>query len=388
MGVVRKKEESSYIFTKNMIIIQEVKNKKALKQYIRFPFELYKHDPYWVPPLLSDEYAFYHPKKNPNLRANPYKLFLAYKDGRLAGRIMALINQRANTYRQEKLLRWTFLDTIDDREVVYTLLQGVEEWGKAQGMEFAVGPRGFSDEEPQGALVEGFDERALIAAHYNKPHLIRYLEDYGYHKDVDWVCYRMDVPEKLPNSYQAIYERILKQKHLTCRNFKNKGEFKPYIIPVLKLLNETYKDLYGFSPLYEEEFDALAKKYLPILDPRFVHIIEDGDQLLGFSIVMPDITEGLQKTKGRLFPYGFFHILKAAKTSKTLQFLLVGIKEHYRKQGLFVLFAFALLKEVHAAGMTRVHSHLQLEENRDMNIWLERLDGKIFRRYRAFIKKL
>jgi hypothetical protein len=371
-----------------MIVIQEIESKKDIKKYIRFPFELYKDDPYWVPPLLADEYGFYNPKKNPNLRANPYKLFLAYQDQQLAGRIMALINQRANDFRHEKLLRWTFLEAIDDKAVVLALLREVESWGKTQGMEFAVGPRGFSDEEPQGALVEGFDERALITTHYNRPYLIRYLEQDGYTKDVDWVCYRMYVPDTLPEAYQAIYERILKHRQVTCSNFSNKAELKPYIIPVLELLNETYKDLYGFTPLNQEEFKALAKKYLPILDPRFVHIIKDGDQLVGFSIVMPDITEGLQKARGRLFPFGLFHILKAARTSKTLQFLLVGIKEHYRKQGLFVLFAVALLKEVHAAGMSTVYSHLQLEENRDMNKWLERLDGKIFRRYRAFIKKL
>jgi hypothetical protein len=370
------------------VVIKEVENQKDLKKYIHFPFELYKRDPYWVPPFLHDEYAFYHPKKNYNLLSNSYKLFLAYKDQKLAGRIMALINQRANDLRHEKLLRWTFLDAIDDEEVVHALLREVEYWGKDQGMELVVGPRGFSDEEPQGALVDGFEGRALIGTHYNRPYLIRYLEQYGYTKDVDWVCYQMKVPDELPKSYQVIYKRLLKHKQLTCRNFTRKAELKQYIIPVLELLNETYKDLYGFTPLKKEEFKELAKKYLPILDPRFVHIIEDGNQLIAFSIVMPDITEGLQKARGRLFPFGILHILKAAKTSKTLQFLLVGIKEPYRNQGLFVLFAFALLKEVHAAGMSTVYSHLQLEDNRDMNTWLERLDGKIFRRYRAFIRKL
>jgi hypothetical protein len=371
-----------------MVVIKEVASKPDLKQYIRFPFELYQHDPYWVPPLLSDEYAYYNPQKNPNFRANPYQFYLAYKDQQVAGRIMAIINQRANKFRNEKLLRWTFLDTIDDPDVVSALLREVEAWGKAHGMESAVGPRGFSDDEPQGAIVEGFDQRAQIAAHYNRPYLIQYLEEAGYGKDVDWVCYRMDVPEELPRLYQAIYKRLQK-KHFTCRNLKNKAEVRTYIIPVLKLLNETYKDLYGFTPLYEEEFQALAKKYIPILMPHFIHIIEDREQqLIGFSITMPDVTEGLQKAKGRLFPFGFWHIFKAMKTSKILQFLLVGIKEEYRKQGLFVLFANALLQEVQAARMTIAYSHLQLEENRDMNTWLEQLNGVIFRRYRAFTKKL
>lgn len=375
-------------YVENMaVVIKEVASTHELKTYIRFPFELYQRDLYWVPPLLSDEYTYYNPKKNHNLRLNPYKLFLAYKDQQVAGRIMGLINVRANEFRQEKLVRWTFLDAIDDVEVVHALLREVEAWGKAQGMEFVVGPRGFSDEEPQGALVEGFDVRALITTHYNKPYLIRYLEEYGYAKDMDWVCYRLDVPHELPKSYQAIYKRILKEKNVTCTNFETKAELKPYIIPVLRLLNETYSGLYGFAPVGEEEFGELAKKYLPILSPRFVHVIKDGDELVGFSVVMPEITEGLQKAKGRLFPFGLFHILKAERTSKTLQFLLIGIKEDYRNHGLFVLFAFALLQEVHAAGMTTVYSHLQLENNDNMNKWLERLGGKIFKRHRAFIKK-
>jgi hypothetical protein len=264
----------------------------------------------------------------------------------------------------------------------------VEAWGKAQGMGYAVGPRGFSDDEPQGALVEGFDMRAMIAAHYNRPHLLRFLEQAGYCKDVDWVCYRMETPKELPDLYLAIAKRLA-HKQFTCRSLKNKAEMKSYIIPVLRLLNETYKNLYGFTPLDEDEFQALAAKFLPILTPRFVHVIEDGEQqLVGFSIVMPDITAGLQKTRGRLLPFGFWHILKAMRTSKTLQLLLIGIKAEYRKRGLFVLFAVELLKAVQAAGMTTVYSHLQLEENGDINNWLECLNGKIFRRYRAYIKPL
>ncbi len=371
-----------------MLILREVNTEAQLRRYIRFPFELYRDDPCWVPPLLSDEVAYYHPKTNPNLRENPYQLFLAYHDRQIVGRIMALINLRGNDFLHEKLVRWTFLDAIDDEAVVHGLLHAVEAWGTAHGMEFAVGPRGFSDQEPEGALVEGFEDRALIGTHYNRPSLLHHLDTAGYTKDVDWVCYRIPVPEELPASYQAIYARILKQRHVTCRNFRNKAELKPYILPVLRLLNETYQDLYGFTPLTQAEYVLLAKKYLPILDPRFVHVIEEDGRLIAFSIVMPDLTEGLQKARGRLLPFGFWHVLKAAKQSKILQFLLVGVQKEHRNHGFFALFAVALLQEVHAAGMTTVYSHLQLEYNDNMNIWLERLGGSIFRRYRAFKKCL
>lgn len=370
------------------IEIRPVVSPRDVKRFIHFPFTLYQHDPYWVPPLLLDEYTYYNPKTNFNLRNNPYQLFLAYKDQRLVGRVMALIHEQANAFRHEQYVRWTYLDAIEDQEVVHALLHAAEDWGKARGMEFAVGPRGFSDQEPEGALVEGFDERALISTHYNRPSLLTYLEQAGYQKDVDWVCYRMNVPEELPPIYRAIEKRLLRHNRFTCRNFTRKADLQQYILPVLVLWNETYKDLYGVAPVQEEEFTALAKKFMPILNPRFVHIITEEDKLIGFSVVMPDVTEGLQKARGRLFPFGWWHLLRALKTSKTLQFMLVGVKEEYRRQGLFALFGIALLKEVQAVGMTRVYSHLQLEENNDMNIWLERLDGKIFRRYRAFIKKL
>lgn len=371
-----------------MLSIREVQTRAQLRQYIRFPFKLYRDDPFWVPPLLSDEFAYYDPKINANLRENPYQLFLAYHDRTVVGRIMALINLRGNAFLHEKLARWTFLDAIDDEAVVHGLLHAAEAWGQAHGMEHAVGPRGFSDQEPQGALVEGFEERALIATHYNRPEWLHHLETAGYTKDVDWVCYRFQVPKELPTSYQAIYARILKQRHVTCRNFRTKAELKPYILPVLHLLNATYQDLYGFTPLTDREYLALAKKYLPILDPRFVHIIEEDGRLIAFSIVMPDVTAGLQKARGRLLPWGFWHILKAARQSQTLQFLLVGVEKDYRNHGFFALFAVALLQEVHAAGLTTVYSHLQLEYNHHINAWLERLGGKIFRRYRALKKPL
>jgi hypothetical protein len=370
------------------ILIREVKTPGDLKCYLRLPFELYRDDPGWVPPLRFQEKAFYDPKRNTSLTANPYRLLLADRNGMSVGRMMVLINQRANAYRHEKLARWTFLDVADDQEAVGALLREAEAWGRSQGMEQICGPRGFSDQEPQGMLVAGFEQRSPIATHYNRPYLPRYLEQAGYAKAVDWICYRLPVPRELPESILAMGRRLETTTNLRCFNFRSKSELKPQVIPVLQLLNETYDDLYGFSPTTPDEFRGLVDKYLPLLDPRFVHLIEDAGQLVAFSVVMPDLSEGLQKARGRLFPFGYYHIHRAGRRSHTLQFLLVGIRKAYRYKGLFALFAQALLKEVHAAGMTEVHSHLQLENNRQINRWLERLGGKVARRYRAYTKTL
>lgn len=370
------------------IVVRSVETASDLKQWLRLPFELYRHDPGWVPPLRFQEKEYFDPKRNVNLAANPYRLLLACRDGTLIGRVMALIHLRANEYRHEKLLRWTFLDAADDRETILALLREAEMWGKSHGMKQSCGPRGFSDQEPQGMLVDGFAERAPIATHYNRPYLPGYLEEAGYAKDVDWVCYRLPVPRELPATIQAIHQRLLRQGTFRCRNFRSRSELQPHIVPVLELLNETYADLYGFAPTLPEEFRALAKKYLPLLHPRFVHLLEDAGRMVGFSVVMPDLTEGLIKARGHLFPFGFIHILRASRRTRTLQFLLVGIRKEYRNRGLFAMFATELLKEVHNSGITEVHSHLQLEHNTHINRWLERLDGQVVRRYRAYIRDL
>ena len=368
--------------------IREVKTRKDLKKFIRFPFHLYKNDPYWTPPLLRDEYAFYNPERNGRLRNNPYIMLLASKDEKLSGRVLGLINRKANSLKNQKYARWTFLDCIDDKTTVHTLLKRVEKWGKEKGMEFSVGPRGFSDQEPQGAIVEGFDERAAIGTHYNKPYIINHITNFGYKKDVDWVNYKMIVPETLPEIYQSILKETLEKTTLNHISFTKKSELKPLIVPIFQLFNETYQDLYSFAPISEGQMTSLAKKYLPILDPRFVQVIKDKDRLVAFAIVMPDLTAGLKKAKGHLYPLGFIHILRAKRRTKVLQFLLVGIHKDYRGKGIFTLFAEYLKKVIHEAGMEWIDSHLELEDNWAIRKWMERLGGHVYRRHRAFIKTI
>ena len=368
--------------------IKVVSSKSLLRQYINFPFVLYKDDPYWTPPLISDELSYYNPLKNTNLVQNPYVLYLAYSNGKIVGRIMGLINLNANELRKESLVRWNFLDSYDEEEIVVGLLNAVEKWGKEKGMQAVVGPRGFTDQEPQGAMIEGFDERAPIGTHYNRPYLVEYIAGNGYSKDVDWVCYKAKIPKELPEKYLSIVQRILKGSTLTCIDFKTKAQMKPYILPIMNLLNETYVGIYGFAPMSEEEMGNLAKKYLPVLDPRFICVIEDKGKLVAFAITMPDITEGLKKAKGKLFPFGIFHILKAQKNSKILQLLLIGVHADYRGRGLFTMFAERIKKSATDANMEWIDSHLQLEDNLNIRKWLMALNGEVYRKYRAFKKEL
>lgn len=370
------------------ITIKEVKTKRDLKAFVRFPFRLYKSDPKWIPPLLRDEFAYFNRERNKKLKNNPHILFLAFKDNRISGRIVGVINKKANALKNQKYVRWTFLDTENDKETAHSLLDSVEKWGKNQGMVKAVGPRGFSDLEPQGAMVEGFKEQSTLNTHYNKPYLIDFITSYGYEKDVDWVSYKIKIPDTLPDVYQSILDETAKKHHLTHISFKKKSEMKPYIIPVFRLFNETYKDLYSFAPMTEADMKSLAKKYLPILDPYFVQIVKDKDRLVAFAIVMPDLSAGFIKARGRLFPFGLFHILRAKNNSKVLQLLLIGIQKDYRGQGIFTLFAEHLKKITHKKGMKWIDSHQELEDNWAIRKWMERLNGKINKRYRAYIKAL
>jgi len=267
------------------IEIRKVKTKKDLRVFIHFPFHLYRNDPFWTPPLLRDEYAFYNPKRNSRMRKNPHLLLLTYRENKLSGRILGLINEKANSLKDQKCARWTFLDCVDDKETVHSLLERVEIWGKGHGMESAVGPRGFSDQEPQGAIVEGFEERAAIGTYYNRPYLNNHITDFGYKKDVDWISYKIYVPETLPKIYQSVLEKTLKNTNLTHSSFSKKSELKPLIVPIFRLFNETYKVLYSFAPISESQMKSLEKKYLPVLDPRFVQVIKDKDRLVAFAIV-------------------------------------------------------------------------------------------------------
>lgn len=370
------------------IAIREVHSKNDLTSFVKLPFRLFKNDPYWTPPLLREEYAYFNPERHRKLQKYPNTLLLALNGNRVTGRIFGLINEKANSQKGQKYLRWTFFDCENDKETAHSLLGYVEKWGKDRGMEFVVGPRGFSDREPQGAVVEGFEERAAIGTHYNKPYLIDFITGFGYEKDVDWVSYKMEVPESLPEVYRSILQRTLKNSELTHLSFSKKSELKSYIIPVFRLFNETYQDLYSFSPMSKTEMQSLARKYLPVLDPRFVQVIKDRDRLIAFAIVMPDLTYGLRRARGRLFPLGAVHILRAKKTAKILQFLLVGIHKDYRGRGIFTLFAEHLKKVTHEAGMDWIDSHLELEDNWAIRKWMERLGGKVYRRHRAFIKPL
>jgi hypothetical protein len=372
------------------ISFKEVKEKKDLKTFIYLPEKIHAGHKNWVPPIYMDEWTYFNSKKNKAFSYCNTLLLLAFKDGKPAGRIMGIINDRYNEYKGEKTARFGYLEAWEDEAVVRGLLGQIEEWGRKRGMTRVVGPYGFTDQDPEGFLIEGFEHRATIATYYNFEWMPRMVEKSGYNKDIDYFVYQLEVPKEIPEFYQKIYERASRKGDYTILEFKKKKEFKPWIKPILHLMNETYSasDIYGYSPLDEKEMEDLAKRYMPILDPRFIKAVTVDGEAASFVIAMPDMTEGIQKARGRILPFGLFKILRAAKKTKQLDLLLGAIKEKYRGRGLDVLMGVKMLQSASQAGMEVMDTHHEMESNVRIRAEMIRMGGKLYKRYRIFQKDL
>ncbi len=364
-----------------------VTSRRDLKRFIYLPEALHQDHPLWMPPIYMDEWKYYDPKKNKAFRYSDATLALAWKDGRLVGRVMGIVNRRHNEMMKEKTARFACLEATDDREVAHALLAHVEGWARGLGMTRIIGPFGFNDQDPEAFLVEGFEHPPTIVTYYNFPYLIRLLEAEGYGKEIDYVVYHIPVPKAVPEVFEKVAARAA-GKGFRSLEFTKKSQLKPYIRPILGLMNETFVGIYGYSPLDAEEMEGLAKQYLPLLDPRFVKAVEKDGEVVGFMIAIPNLYEGIVKARGRLFPFGFIHILRALKTSKQLDLLLGGIKEEYRGRGVDSVMGAAMMREAITGGFVNFDSHHELETNTKVRAEMERQGGKIYKRYRIFQKAL
>jgi hypothetical protein len=370
--------------------IREVKNRKDLKKFIYLAREIHRGHETWVPPIYADEWKYFNPKKNRSFSHCDTLLALASRGGKDIGRIMGIINHRYNEIRGEKTARFSYLETVEDEEAVKALLDHVENWASERGMTKIIGPYGFTDQDPEGFMVEGFENRATIASYCNFEWMPEMVERHGYTKEVDYFVYKLDVPNKLPEFYMRIYERVKKKGNFEILEFKKKRKMKPWIKPVLRLMNECYNEsnIYGYAPLDEKEMEELGKRYYPVLDPRFVKAVTKDGELISFVVGIPDMTEGIQKAKGRLFPFGFLKILRAAKKTKQLDLLLGAIKEKFRGLGLDVMMGTRMIMSAAEAGMEMMDTHHELESNVKVRAEMEKMGGKVYKRFRVYQKSL
>lgn len=368
--------------------IKEVLTKKDKRKFIYFPEEVHKNDPTWLPPIYMDEWELFDDKKNKSYQYADTILCLAYRGKKIVGRVMGIINRRYNEIHNEQHGRFCFMECFEDQEVVHELIKKIENWAKERGMVKLVGPLAFSDKDPQGFQIEGFEYPKFIVCPTNDSYLPEMIGVEGYTKHRDLVNYLAKTPEDLPEVYKKILTRVSENKDYKIVEFKTKKELKPYVVPALELMNQTFMEIYGFVPLKDQEKQELASRYMMILDPKFIKVIEAKDGLIGFAIGIPDISEGIRKAGGKLFPFGIFRIIRELKRSKKLLMLLGGVRKDYRGKGIDVLMAVKILQSGIEHKMGLIDLHLVLETNTKMRAECERIGGKIIKRFRIYQKDL
>jgi hypothetical protein len=372
------------------IDIREVKNARDLRTFIQLPAKIHKGHKNWVPPIYLDDRQFFNPKKNEFFSYSDTILLLALKDGKTAGRVMGIINHKYNNAASLKEGRFAFIETYNDFDVADALIKYIEKWAKDRGMDTLVGPLGFSDKDPQGFLIEGFDAPVALASNCNFPYMIDFMNRAGYIKKVDLMVYKLDIPDVIPEFYKRIRDRASKNNHTTrLISFTSRKQLKPYVRPVFRLVNETFKDIYAFAPLSEKEMDEFANRYIILLDPRFIKVVEnDKSEVVAFILAMPDISEGIKRCKGRLIPFGIFKVFRSQRKTRQLNLMLGAIRADFRNAGLDTIMGISMLEEARNRGMKVIDSHLELETNTKMRAEMEKMGGVVYKRFRIFQKAL
>ena len=349
-----------------MIEIVEVKTKQQIKRFAHFPIKHYKDCPYYVPSILSDEINIFNPKKNFRLETNVLKGFLAYKDGVLVGRIAGLINTEHNKLSGKKYVRFSRLDAIDDIEVFRALINAVENFGKFYGMQILHGPWGFTDQDREGLLTYGFDERSTYSTEYSYEYYSKNLQKLGFKDQSKWIEYKFDLPEK-PDERIAKLSKKIKERHkltelLECYSVPQ--IMKKYGHKLFDLINESYGGLDGYSPVEGKAVDNVLKQFGTIANARYVSILADeNDQLVAFGVALPSIADALIKCKGKLFPFGFINVLKSIKKPNQIELGLIGVKKNYQNSGVTSVIINRILTNVLEDGIKYVESNPMLETN-------------------------
>ena len=378
------------------IQIKRVETKKDLKQFIEFHYDLYKGNPYDVPNLYSDEVNTLSKDKNAAFDFCEAEYFLALKEGKIVGRVAAIINHKANEKWKKKDVRFGWIDFIDDIEVSRALFKAVEEYGRKKGMDDIVGPLGFTDMDPEGMLTWGFDKLGTMATIYNYEYYPQHMEKLGgWKKDNDYVEYYLVVPEKSPEKYTKIAEMVEKRYNLHVRKLTKKDIFQGgYGKKLFDLINLTYSDLYGFSELTDRQIDQYVKMYFPLADLDLVTVIEDGNkdnQLAGLGITIPSLSHALQKCRrGRLFPFGWWHLLRAIKFHKTdgVDLLLMGFLPEYRSKGANALLFADLIPRYVDYGFKWGETQVEMESNEGVQSQWGPLDPINHKKRRCYRRSL
>lgn len=374
-----------------MLTIEQVTTRRALKQYVEFPNQLYKDVPQYIPPMTGDEISDWDPKQNPAFEYCEGKCFLAKRDGKIVGRIGAILSHKANEKWGHNRMRFTQVDFIDDYEVSAALFKAVEDFAREKGCDEVHGPLGFTDLDREGMLVEGFDRKSMFITYYNHPYYLTHLERLGYVKDVDWIEYLLPMPEdpKLLDRMEKLSQRVLEHNNLHIAKVRSRLEFGPYIKKVFELWNTAYAPLYGTVELSDRQVKRYAAKFLPILDPRLVcFVMDEKEDLIAFGVSAPSMANALKKHNGRLFPFGFIDVLRALRKNDTLDLFLIAVRPEWRNKAINAAVLNHVIKGCQQVGIRRAETGPQLETNHKILSQWNSFSPENHKRRRCFIKKL
>lgn len=372
-----------------MIEVKEIFSKKELKEFINFSFELYKDNPYWIPPLINDELETFDKSKNPAFKSADAHFYLAYKNGKIVGKTVAIINWDEVNQLGKKKVRFGWFDVIDDVEVTKALLSKVEAFGREYKMENMEGPLGFSNLDKVGVLTEGFDQQGLMITWYNHPYYKTHFEQLGFVEEKKYIESKFSFHDVDTKPFGKAAELIKKRYELRALNFSNSKDIMPYVDKMFKLFNETYSKLQSFVAVNDVQIEFFKKKYIGLINPEYIKFIVDkDDNLVSFSIVMPDFSEALLKAKGKLFPFGFYYLLKARKASKSVVFYLIGVLPEYQSKGVTAIVFDEYAKTFKKNGIETCIRTPELEENHAIhNLW-KHFNPIIHKKRSTYIKQL
>ena len=353
------------------ISIKKVTTKSDLRKFINYPYSLYKGNNYWCPPVRFDEKNTLSRTKNPAFEFCEAEYFLAYRGKEIVGRVAAIINYKANERWNEKLVRFGWIDFIDDLKVTEKLLETVTNWGKEKGMTGIHGPMGFSDMDYEGMLIKGFDEQGTLATIYNYPYYPEHMTLLGFEKAADWLQYEFDVPQEIPEKVERVSKLMQEKYKLHIVDAKKAKDLLPYAAKMFVLLNQAFKDLYGFTELTQKQIDMYVKAYFGFIRPEFVSlVVDEKDDIVGFGVSMPSLTKALRKANGKLLPFGFIHILRAMKKNNVIDMYLNGVRPDYHGKGVNSLYYNEMHKAYIKHGIRWAISNPQLDDNvKALSIW-------------------
>ena len=374
-----------------MIEIKEVKTKKDLKKFAKYPVKLYKNCPYYVPSLYGDELATFNPKKNFNLRGNECKGFLCFKDGKLVGRIAGLINRKDNELTGKNYIRFSRLDCIDDKSVFDALFSAVEKFGKDYGMDTIHGPWGFNDTDREGMLTYGFDKRSTYGTNYYYPYFSERMREMGFNDESKWVEKCFTVPDEPYERITSICERLKKRLNVfeAFDKYSVKQVVKKYGKEFFETMNDAYGHLDGYVPIEGDAQKNVLKQFATIINPRYSSILIDANgKVAAFGIVLPSIADALVKSRGRLFPTGFIGVLKSIKHPKELEMALIGVKAEYKNTGINSILISRIMKNVIDDKIERVESNVMLETNYNIQNQWKFAESEIIKRRQTYVKEI